>query len=214
MIPLWIYAFKMKYNYRILKENGQWRFERGEKRYIKHNFISDITTQYIEMNQEPAKQAKVIASSFPSSSSYNNKPQSQTSYYEKKGKHSILKIKDKPFNDQFDFVHITERIILGPCPQTKEDIEKLKNEQIDAVLNLQRDEEMIRKGVNWEEMIVFYQNENIFVHKLGIKDKKPEAIAGELVEAAGILNNILKNHQVKIKKNHFFVLYEGHYVLI
>ena len=230
----------MKYNYRILSENGQWRFERGEKRYIKHSFINDNAAQSLQSNQEPYKRRKngspltpslyshslkeenfndfkinetsfskkkVEISSLKSSSSNKNTP--QPSFYEKKGKHSILKIKDKPFNDQFEFVNITEGIILGPCPQTKEDIEKLKNEKIDAVLNLQRDEEMIRKGINWEEMIGFYKMENIFVHKLGIKDKKPEAIAGELVEAAGILNNLLQKYQVTNFKNIFFFFFNN-----
>lgn len=221
LIPLWISAFKMMYNYRILSKNGQWRFERGEKRYIKHNFLNDNATQPIESNQESYIKQNGSPSFYSNSlkkeniydfkinessnseekgaisslrSSNNNT--SQSSFCEKKAKHSILKIKDKPFNDQFEFVKITEGIILGPCPQTKEDIEKLKKEKIDAVLNLQRDEEMIRKGVDWEEMIGFYKMEKIFVHKLGIKDKKPEAIAGELVEAAGILNSLLQKYKV------------------
>ena len=92
-------------------------------------------------------------------SSNSNTPQS--SFYEIKSKHSILKIKDKPFNDQFEFVNITEGIILGPCPQTKEDIEKLKNEKIDAVLNLQRDEEMIRKMSKY-----YYDNNRHFKYIL------------------------------------------------
>lgn len=112
-------------------------------------------------------------------------------------KNNTIKIMEKEFQNEFKIDQITSKILLGPCPQSKDEVKILADTNINGVLNLQRGRDMLKRGIDWDELKKCYIEKDIDIINYQIKDKSPDKIAEELFIAAEILNNMLKKHDVK-----------------
>lgn len=116
-------------------------------------------------------------------------------------KNNCLKIYDKEFEKKFCFDEINENILLGPCPQSKEEVELLQEKGVQAILNLQRESDMEKMNIDIKTMKSIYDKKNIDFVNYQIEDKTPDKISSKIIEAAAILNEMLQKFKVFI----FFV---------
>jgi protein-tyrosine phosphatase len=55
-----------------------------------------------------------------------------------------------------NFNRITQQIFLGSCPATKDDVDRLKKAGVTMVINLQTDNDILRKQIDWDELTKHY----------------------------------------------------------
>lgn len=129
-------------------------------------------------------------------------------------KNNTFKIYDSPLQTKFNFSEINENIILGiyffnlnfstiinntgPCPLNYEEIDLLYKKGVKGILNLQRDEDMVRFGVDWDYMKEIYWSKDMHPVNYKIKDKLPDQIGQKILIAAEILNGMIEKFGVKI----------------
>lgn len=90
-------------------------------------------------------------------------------------------------------------IYIGPYPQNEQDIENISHQGITAVLNLQTDQDMIHRQVNWETNVQIYKKKRIEFVRFPIQDFNRKDLSQKLVEAANALNGLIsKLHKVYV----------------
>lgn len=90
-------------------------------------------------------------------------------------------------------------IFIGPYPQHEEDIDKLSSNGITAVLNLQTDQDMNHRQVNWETNLQIYKKKRIDPVRFPIQDFNRKDLSAKLAEAANVLKNLIsKLHKVYV----------------
>ena len=85
--------------------------------------------------------------------------------------------------------------MIGPYPQVKEDIEFLQSKGIKAVLNLQTNADMRLRGVEWEELLGFYKNNQIAIMNYPIADHISD-LSNKIIVAAKLLDNMITQFKV------------------
>lgn len=90
-------------------------------------------------------------------------------------------------------------IYIGPYPQNEDDIEKISEAGITAILNLQTDKDMQHRQVNWGTLFSLYQKRKIVPFRFPIKDFNRKDLTDKLVEAASLLKNLVSEmHRVYV----------------
>jgi len=99
-------------------------------------------------------------------------------------------LNDVNFISKMEFDRIPPNIFIGPYPQSVDDIRVLKKVGATAVLNVQTDEDIKHRGLNWPEMLAFYQSSDVTIARLQIADFNPESLENNIFAAAKLLNEL------------------------
>ncbi|NUN13084.1 MAG: dual specificity protein phosphatase family protein [Myxococcales bacterium] len=98
-------------------------------------------------------------------------------------------------NYQFQFDRITKNIFVGPYPPDQESILQLKNQHgVTAILNLQSDDDLRRRGILWDRIWGFYTAHNIIVERVPIIDFAKADLQQQLGRAVSALHRMLSEH--------------------
>ena len=96
-----------------------------------------------------------------------------------------------------DYDQILPNLYVGRYPETREDIQELKERcGITAVLNLQTDEDFRARGIDWQAMEESYRGLGIEVTRVPMRDFDREDQREHLSEAVKILADWLAPGQV------------------
>jgi protein-tyrosine phosphatase len=91
-----------------------------------------------------------------------------------------------------DADHILPNLLVGSCPTTTEDIDRLKRDlAVTAVLNLQTEDDFDFWGVDWEEMLARYQHSGIEVRRVPVQDFDPDDLRRKLPQCVTALDELL-----------------------
>jgi hypothetical protein len=90
-----------------------------------------------------------------------------------------------------DYTKILDRLYVGSCPRTKEDIDVLHQASIGAILNLQTDECEAYANIDWPRLKTCYHSHGIEVRRVPVRDFDPEDLATKLPECVCILRELL-----------------------
>ena len=96
-----------------------------------------------------------------------------------------------------DYDCILPNLYVGVYPQGLKDIQDLKECcGITAVLNLQSDQDLSERKVDWPAMEGLYKKLGIEAHRVPMRDLDPHDQRGKLLEAVRILALLLNSNQV------------------
>lgn len=175
-----------------------WQFE-----FLVEPFERRIFYSYLIFDEEndkylyEKKQIRRIALFFSHENITGNSPSSQRISHKKfVQKNNCLKIYDIEFEKKFGFDEINENILLGPCPQNKEEVDILQEKGVQAILNLQRDTDMEKMNIDIKAMKSIYDKKNIEFINYQIEDKSPDKIGSKIIEASSILGDMLRKFKV------------------
>src|SRR2546427_7953100 len=90
-----------------------------------------------------------------------------------------------------DCTKILDRLYVGSCPRTNEDIEMLHQAGIGAVLNLQTDECEAHANIDWPRLHACYDSHGIKVRRIPVRDFDPEDLATKLPDCVRTLRQLL-----------------------
>jgi protein-tyrosine phosphatase len=82
-------------------------------------------------------------------------------------------------------------IYIGPYPQNEDDIGKMAQAGITAVLNVQTDMDMVHRQVNWEHNLAAYKKHKIQVVRYPIRDFDQDDLIKKLKGANDTLKELL-----------------------
>ena len=92
---------------------------------------------------------------------------------------------------------IEPNLLVGSCPQTEEDVERLRSDHgVTAVLNVQTDEDMEIWGVDWDELQRAYERAGITVRHEPVRDYDMEALRQRLPACVGALAELCETRHV------------------
>ncbi len=96
-----------------------------------------------------------------------------------------------------DYSQILPNLYVGTYPQKAEDIQELKDRcGITTVLNLQTDEDLCERGIDWSAMGDSYRKLGIKVHRVPLRDFDIEHQRQHLPEAVKVLAELLASGNV------------------
>jgi hypothetical protein len=96
-----------------------------------------------------------------------------------------------------DYNQILTNLYVGTYPQKSEDIQELKDCcGVTAVLNLQTDEDLHERGIDWSAMGQTYRKLGIEVHRVPLRDFGIEHQRQHLPEAVKVLAGLLASGHV------------------
>lgn len=87
-------------------------------------------------------------------------------------------------------------IYIGPYPQNEEDIEKIFESGITAILNLQTDQDMNHRQVNWETNCIHYKKRKIEPVRFPIHDFNRRDLSEKLSEAGTLLKTLVSKMHI------------------
>lgn len=91
-----------------------------------------------------------------------------------------------------EYDQIFPQLFIGSHPQSKDDIERLRQEcGITAVLNLQTDEDMRWCDLDWESLEAHYRSCGIELARVPVRDFDPEELREKLPECVRALDGLL-----------------------
>lgn len=90
-----------------------------------------------------------------------------------------------------DYAAITEQLWVGSYPQSPEDVLHLKSEGVDAILNLQSDDDLNGRAINWDLFWKFYVSQGFQVKRVKIQDFEPDDLEAHLPEGVAALDELL-----------------------
>ena len=92
------------------------------------------------------------------------------------------------------FSQILEELYVGSHPETLEDIESLKSSWvITAVLNLQTDEDLVQRGLDWSTLKAYYTDLDISIKRVQMRDFDYEDQRRTLPDAVKALARLLSS---------------------
>ena len=101
-----------------------------------------------------------------------------------------------------DCDQILPNLYVGNCPVASDDIELLKESGINAVLNLQSDEDLISHAIDWPALRACYSSLDIAIRRVPIIDFDDDSLRDQLPEAVRVLTELLKrNHTTFVHCN-------------
>jgi predicted protein tyrosine phosphatase len=96
-----------------------------------------------------------------------------------------------------NYDQILPNLYVGAYPESLEDIQELKDRYgVTAVLNLQTDEDLRERGIDWPAMEESYRRLGIEVHRVPMRDFDHEHQRQHLPEAVKVLENLLASRHV------------------
>ncbi|KAM3140330.1 hypothetical protein pb186bvf_007490 [Paramecium bursaria] len=113
-------------------------------------------------------------------------------YYEQFG---IFNKLDWNFITDFNISQINEYIAIGPYPQNEEDILKLKQNGVQAILNLQTRLDMYHRGVDWDRIQSIYNKNQIYMINYEIIDMDPKDFIKRSVKAVTLLKKLVNQYE-------------------
>jgi hypothetical protein len=91
-----------------------------------------------------------------------------------------------------DFSQILPNLYIGTYPQSFDDIQHLKDCcGITAVLNLQSDEDLLFRGIDWQGMEIFYRNLGIETYRVPMQDFDHDDQQQRLPDVVSVLAGLL-----------------------
>jgi len=91
---------------------------------------------------------------------------------------------------------VAPQIIVGSYPDSPESISFLKDELgVTAVLNLQSDKDLYRRGIRWELLWRAYVGQSMEVVRVPIIDLKPTDLEKNMSEAVDALTALASRHE-------------------
>jgi len=90
-----------------------------------------------------------------------------------------------------NFNRISDRIFVGTCPASAVDVRRLAQAGIDAVVNLQTDQDFIALGIDWPALEHAYFEQGIEVYRYPMIDFDEADIESRLRAAAAVVNDAL-----------------------
>lgn len=86
---------------------------------------------------------------------------------------------------------IETNLFVGSCPQTEDDVERLRSEHgVTAVLNLQTDEDMEIWNIDWRRLKRAYEKAGIVVRHEPVRDYDMEALRQRLPACVDALREL------------------------
>jgi protein-tyrosine phosphatase len=97
---------------------------------------------------------------------------------------------------------LKNKLLVGSCPMTAGDVGQLKAESITAVLNLQTDEDLKQRDIDWPAMEDAYRAHGMEIRRLPIADFSPQDMRRKLRAAVGLLDGLIRaGHVVYVHCN-------------
>jgi protein-tyrosine phosphatase len=97
---------------------------------------------------------------------------------------------------------IDSNMFIGSAPQTNEDVARLSQLQVTAVLSLQSDQDLRTHRIDWKNIQSAYQQFDITQHRFQINDFDETDMANKLVPPVMTLNDLLnQGHRVYVHCN-------------
>lgn len=101
-----------------------------------------------------------------------------------------------------NFDLIQARVYVGSGPTSEEDIIRLKQMRISAVIALQTDEDLSSRGVSWQQLQRWYQDSDIDGQRFPINDFDEADLTAKIAQPIKALNQSLNDsHRVYIHCN-------------
>lgn len=101
-----------------------------------------------------------------------------------------------------NFSRIDENIFVGSSPASAVDVGRLATAKITAVINLQSDEDLKQRKIDWQKLVETYQHSNIVAKRFPIKDFSESDLAEKLAEPVAFLKVFLDaGHRVYVHCN-------------
>ena len=103
------------------------------------------------------------------------------------------------FNKKFKIDKIGDTdVYLGPYPQNTEEAQKLKDEGITAVLNIQNDQEINFRQIPNQQIEDFYRKNDMEIIRCPIRNFSEKDLKAQLPHAACLLNDLISNRNKKV----------------
>ena len=97
---------------------------------------------------------------------------------------------------------LKNKLVIGSCPITAGDVGQLKAEGITAVLNLQTDEDLKPREIDWPAMTDAYRHAGIEIRRFPIADFSPQDMRRKLRAAVAVLDGLIRaGHVVYVHCN-------------
>ena len=91
---------------------------------------------------------------------------------------------------------LKDKLLIGSCPITVGDIGQLTAGGITAVLNLQTDDDLKQRNIDWSAMEE-YRNAAIEIRRVPIADFSPQDMRRKLRPCVGVLDGLIRaGHRV------------------
>ncbi|MFT5135606.1 MAG: protein-tyrosine phosphatase [Arenicella sp.] len=101
-----------------------------------------------------------------------------------------------------NFNRIDSNIFIGSAPQTSQDVARLSQLLVTAVLSLQSDEDFRTHRIDWKNIQSAYQQLDITLQRFQINDFDETDMANKLVSPVVTLNDLLnQGHRVYVHCN-------------
>jgi len=101
------------------------------------------------------------------------------------------------FRAMIDYSQILPNLYVGTYPQKVEDIQELKDScGVAAVLNLQTDEDLSERTIDWQAMQAIYRRLSIEVRRVPLRDFDYDHQRQHLPEAVRVLADLLTSGHV------------------
>ena len=91
-----------------------------------------------------------------------------------------------------DFDQILPNLYVGSHPHTSDDIDELKAAGVDAVLNVQSDDDCEHLGIDWSRLCAHYFALGLTTRRVQIQDFDDDDLRNRLPEAVRVLDELLK----------------------
>lgn len=92
-----------------------------------------------------------------------------------------------------DVTRILPNLLVGACPQSCEDIDRLNREYgVTAVLNLQTDDDFAYWGIAWEQLEEYYQQAGILVRRVPVRDFDAQDLRRRLPDTARVVHELME----------------------
>ncbi len=100
-------------------------------------------------------------------------------------------LRDVNFVSGFLFDHVPPSMVIGPYPQSVDDIDALHETGVSAVFNTQTDEDFVHRGIQWDLLMERYKKHSIKVVRYQIKDFDRISLRKRLQGAADVLDELI-----------------------
>lgn len=105
-------------------------------------------------------------------------------------------LRDVNFVSGFLFDHVPPNMVIGPYPQSIEDVDALHETGVTAVFNTQTDEDFVHRGIQWDSLMKQYNKHSIKVVRYQIKDFDRLSLRKRLQGAAAALDELISAGKV------------------
>ena len=96
-----------------------------------------------------------------------------------------------------DYTQILPNLYVGTCPGGVEDIQELKDLcRVTAVLNLQTEEDLQERGIEWAAMEAIYKKFGMMIHRVPMRDFDHDHQREHLAGAVKVLADLLASGHV------------------